>query len=650
MAEAAARATSAKAPHPRRHATAQAARRAPAVVPGHASTLAPAARAVQPRCACGGKAGAGGSCEECKRRRPDLQRRTRPGAPSDGAGGASPLPPSPGRPLDGTTRRFFERRFGHGFGDVRVHDDARAAAAAREADALAFTSGRDIVFAAGRYEPAVPRGLRLLAHELTHVVQQRAGLASTRDGGRDEPAEHEAERNAERLHTREPMRFDMRAPALARQPADATAAPAPAPCNEDRRRAIDPVLALALEQTGTALQRLDAWIAAPRDAANAGTRAALEAHFRSTDDAVVARVRHVLQRARDMLDARQRDPSSIVCNSADDRRCNSFDAIARGDTISLCPGFFGDDRQHQATLLVHEVVHALPDTDDDPHIPDRAYARDRMLRQLTTDEAVNNAESYSMFVQEIATGSEVRGTPPEDDIEDCPRATRQAIERSLALGQRWTSIAAMAASSRSDRAMFTTHLGDAEPATVEAAERLYSRMKRRLYRPVDVRCDDPASSSCSSDRRAWAQRGDDRSGTGAGIGAGVGALVGLIGGIAAGIAAAPIIGAGLAVLLGAGVTALGALLGAAIGGLIGWATSTPAAVHVCPDWISLPDEGARTESLLAAVYETYGDVDADRARRHAALAHALHDDFPGRAPAATAPRRTPAPASTPATP
>jgi LysM repeat protein len=84
---------------------------------------------------------------------------------------------SPGQPLDVATRTFMEPRFGHDFSKVRVHTDARAAQAARRVNALAYTAGRDVVFAAGRHAPQTIAGRRLLAHELTHVIQQSAGGA-----------------------------------------------------------------------------------------------------------------------------------------------------------------------------------------------------------------------------------------------------------------------------------------------------------------------------------------------------------------------------------------------------------------------------------------------------------------------------------------
>jgi hypothetical protein len=77
-----------------------------------------------------------------------------------------------GRPLDRPTRALMEPRFGHDFGNVSVHTDARAAESARAVGALAYTVGSHVVFGEGRFDPRSTGGQRLLAHELTHVVQQ----------------------------------------------------------------------------------------------------------------------------------------------------------------------------------------------------------------------------------------------------------------------------------------------------------------------------------------------------------------------------------------------------------------------------------------------------------------------------------------------
>jgi hypothetical protein len=74
-------------------------------------------------------------------------------------------------------RSYFEPRFGQDFTGVHIHTDRRAQQAAGAIGARAYTLGRDIAFAAGEYDPQSPRGRHLLAHELTHVVQQGAAPA-----------------------------------------------------------------------------------------------------------------------------------------------------------------------------------------------------------------------------------------------------------------------------------------------------------------------------------------------------------------------------------------------------------------------------------------------------------------------------------------
>ena len=193
------------------------------------------------RCACGGEAGPTGECEACRKKREAglLQRHTggagaarpapdRSGAPtardirigapgtalenaadqmahrvtsaapgpaasqesnlaraSAGATAAADLAPpivhdvlaAGGRPLDAAARGFMESRFGRDFSAVRVHTDARAAESARAVGAIAYTVGRDLVFRSGAYRPDTLPGRQLLAHELTHVVQQQGAFS-----------------------------------------------------------------------------------------------------------------------------------------------------------------------------------------------------------------------------------------------------------------------------------------------------------------------------------------------------------------------------------------------------------------------------------------------------------------------------------------
>ncbi len=82
-----------------------------------------------------------------------------------------------GQPLPSSERAFFEPRFGADFSSVRLHTDTVAGETARRVNARAFTIGRDIVFSSGQYNPGTTEGRSLMAHELTHTIQQRSGGA-----------------------------------------------------------------------------------------------------------------------------------------------------------------------------------------------------------------------------------------------------------------------------------------------------------------------------------------------------------------------------------------------------------------------------------------------------------------------------------------
>ncbi|MFD2416378.1 eCIS core domain-containing protein [Amycolatopsis pigmentata] len=112
---------------------------------------------------------------------------------------------SPGKPLEEPVRREMESRIGADFSDVRLHTDSTAHTAAESVRADAFTSGRHIVFQRGRYDTTSAAGKHMLAHELTHVVQQRSGPVAGTDTGDGLRVSHPSdafERAAEATATR----------------------------------------------------------------------------------------------------------------------------------------------------------------------------------------------------------------------------------------------------------------------------------------------------------------------------------------------------------------------------------------------------------------------------------------------------------------
>jgi len=84
---------------------------------------------------------------------------------------------SKGQSLPEEVRNFYEPRIGYDFSKVKIHNDSVAAKSAQSINALAYTSGNNIVFNSGQYSPNTEGGKKLLGHELTHVVQQSNGAA-----------------------------------------------------------------------------------------------------------------------------------------------------------------------------------------------------------------------------------------------------------------------------------------------------------------------------------------------------------------------------------------------------------------------------------------------------------------------------------------
>lgn len=167
---------------------------------------------LQRKCACGQHTMGGGECEGCGKKQ--IQRQASGQADTTGVPRiVSDVLRSPGRPLDATTRTFMEQRFEQDFSHVRVHTDAKAAESARAVNAKAYTFGRDVVFGAGQYSTGTSSGQRLLAHELTHVVQQggrTAGVQPKSITDSHDPTEREADSAAQAVSRGQRPRIALR--------------------------------------------------------------------------------------------------------------------------------------------------------------------------------------------------------------------------------------------------------------------------------------------------------------------------------------------------------------------------------------------------------------------------------------------------------
>jgi hypothetical protein len=153
-----------------------------------------------------------------------------------------------GKSLDGPVRADMEARLGHDFGDVRIHTGEAADDSARSVDAHAYTVGSDIVFRRDRYDPTSAAGRTLLAHELTHVVQQRNGpvegtpaAGGIRVSDPSDRSEREAAATAERAMSTVPVPAAVPAAAPAVQGAfvQREAEPKPEPKPEEEEEELE---------------------------------------------------------------------------------------------------------------------------------------------------------------------------------------------------------------------------------------------------------------------------------------------------------------------------------------------------------------------------------------------------------------------------
>ena len=189
--------------------------------PKTTSLLPPVQGLLQRQCACGNRTNVDGECTECAKKKHNLQRKLSIGASNDpleheadsvadqvmsmqpnatankapvriqrysgqtsqGEGTAPAsvdhVLSSAGRPLEPSLRNDMEQRFGHDFSHVRLHTGGTAEQSAKDVNANAYTVGNNVVFGAGQFAPQTQSGQRLLAHELTHVVQQEASPSSS---------------------------------------------------------------------------------------------------------------------------------------------------------------------------------------------------------------------------------------------------------------------------------------------------------------------------------------------------------------------------------------------------------------------------------------------------------------------------------------
>lgn len=392
---------------------------------------------LQRKCDCGGS-GSECACKE-EQKQGLLQRKT------SGPSAANVVPPivdrvlrSPGRPLDRTTRAFFEPRFGYDFSGVRVHTDAQAAQSAKAVDALAYTFGSDVVFADGLHSPGTSAGKFLLAHELAHVVQsggRSMGQAQSISAANDR-AEGEAERSAQSVMNAEPVQSaGLLTPAsptatLHRTPASKVSCGAHPPLTlPDGTMIADPVAVITAAET-QANQWLDAsisslefaraqilggapigWPTIPDNLAQALQLVGLDPNsdrvWRQAGGVGNYTVALLLRRLHAFRNSIGSGNFFFVClgpNSGTIGTCvgdicaggNVASSCAGSFITNFCPPFWADSADGQAATLLHEASHNF------------AFFIQHSGRE-------GNAFCYERFAL-IASGT----TEPHDHTDVCP--------------------------------------------------------------------------------------------------------------------------------------------------------------------------------------------------------------------------------------
>jgi Domain of unknown function (DUF4157)/Lysine-specific metallo-endopeptidase len=292
------------------------------------------------------------ACAHCENEKEQTAQRKETGA----ATGGFAAPPSvanaisrSGSALDGNAKTFMESRFNRSFDNVQVHTDGESAASARDISARAYTSGNHIVFGEGQYQPNSDSGRHLLAHELTHVVQQGGGLTSG---------------SIQRV--------------VSKVDCDAT--------NIAEINSAIPVAQTMINRAITALGGTQ----------TPATVALLDNYFRSHD--VHTRL-HAMMSFLNILRG-LRSNFTIECEAPQNSTCDGNNAyvytfLSIAGNLHLCPGAFGRSTNDLAETIIHEASHKFDNTDDE------AYCWSGCPTTLSNDDALDNADSFSKFARDI---------------------------------------------------------------------------------------------------------------------------------------------------------------------------------------------------------------------------------------------------------
>ena len=327
-----------------------------------------------------------------------------------------------GQQLPKSVRSFFESRFGYDFSGVRVHTDSRAAETAKAVSATAFTTGKDVVFGAGEYAPEASTGKRLLAHELTHVVQQADGARS----GASLEGRYPALLSAcsaypspciQRSNGGGSGGSSLTSGSASGGSASGAVATGPCgvgnSCSADQCAEIRPALDLARELVSRA--KSDLAPARRGGSLSEQTRRALLWHFRTESRSDIERIWNKF----DEIERRLNTGVSIFTCNDPARHCRlgpipiigiipaavAYTYHGTSRPITLCSPFFWSGRRSQATTIIHEAGHnmGLPRAplERDVYISGHEY------RALSSEQALVTTDAYANFARDNRFGASI---------------------------------------------------------------------------------------------------------------------------------------------------------------------------------------------------------------------------------------------------
>lgn len=322
-----------------------------------------------------------GSCSQCAREEKAIQRKplSRQTASGDSQYAGTDLATKigrikgGGRPLPDSVRAVFEPRFGYDFGQVRIHTQPGVDSLSRTLSARAFTVGSDIVFASGQFSPGTTNGQKLIAHELTHVVQQGSGTAKlSRNAPRIGKSSAAVQRFSEDVCDKTSCKGNC------------------ADLGNDFK--------LAQARIDVAIAKMKQKELSPQ------TRTALQWLFSLEDDSKNAYIIKVLEVMREAL-IRADSTSDVECaQGCETAFTETPKNITPGVlqqctaeipcTIHLCPPYFYFGSTERATTLLHEAGHLAG-------LSGESYIIESQFRLLSQKEALVNADHFAVFVRAL---------------------------------------------------------------------------------------------------------------------------------------------------------------------------------------------------------------------------------------------------------